>query len=150
MDKTVLAYIESNHQYLMLLRNKKKDDLNEGKWIGIGGHIESGETPDDALKREIKEETNLDVTSYKLRGLINFKNLNYEEIMYLYTVDAYKGELDFCCDEGTLKFVDIDEVPSLNLWEGDRIFLKLLNENRPYFELTLIYENDRLIKSELK
>lgn len=146
MDKTTLAYIKKDHSYLMLYRNKKLNDMNEGKWIGVGGHIEEGETKDHAMKREIKEETNLDVISYKEKGLIHFVNDDYEEDMYLYIVDKIEGELKEC-DEGTLKYIDIDEVMSLPMWEGDKIFLPLLLKDEPYFELTLIYKGKNLVES---
>ena len=143
MDETVLAYIKKDDCYLMLLRNKKKNDMNEGKWLGIGGHLEEDETPDMALVREIKEETNLDVVSFTYRAKLIFKNNDYEEIMYLYTVEDFKGELKEC-NEGTLEYKKINEIQNLNIWEGDRVFLELIAKDEPYFELTLIYENDKL------
>ncbi len=140
-EVTVLAYIEKDDCFLMLLRNKKKNDPNEHKWIGVGGHIEEGETPEVTLKREIKEETNLDVIKYQERGLIHFINSDYQEDMYLFTVSEYSGELSEC-DEGTLKFIPKSEVLNLNLWEGDKVFLALLKDNAPYFEINLHYIND--------
>lgn len=145
MEETVLVYIEKDNQYLMLLRNKEENDINKNKWIGVGGHLEEGETPSDALIREVKEETNLYVTSYKYRGIVYFYNNNYKEIIHLYTVDGVKGELKEC-DEGTLEYKNKDEIESLNIWEGDKIFLKLLKENAPFFKLHLYYENDKLVK----
>ena len=145
MDQTVLAYIYHNDKVLMLFRNKKENDINEGKYMGVGGHIEKGETPDMALIREIKEETNLDVISYKLRGKLLFINKKYQEIIYLYTVDEVKGEL-IECNEGDLNYFDKNEIFSLKMWEGDYYFLKLLAQNEPYFELTLVYEDDVLLK----
>ena len=145
MEKTVLAYIKKNNQYLMLFRNKKQKDINKGKWIGIGGHIEKNETIIDALYREIKEETNLDVKSYKYKGIVYFFNHDYEEEMHLFVVDEFEGELKEC-DEGTLKYIDIDKVTSLNIWEGDKIFLPLLIKDEPFFKLKLYYRDDKLIK----
>ena len=146
MVETVLAYLKKDHQYLLLYRNKKLNDINEGKWIGVGGHIEKGETPEDALIREIKEETNLDVLSYQKRGLVYFINNDFSEVMHLYIVDSFKGELKDC-DEGELRYVDIDEMKELPMWEGDKIFLQYLLDNSPYFELELVYDGDKLISS---
>lgn len=143
MDKTVLAYIENDDSYLMLFRNKKENDINRGKWIGVGGHIESNETPDEALIREIKEETGLNAVSYTLRGILTFINKNYEEIIYLYTVHSFSGSLKKC-DEGELAYIKKDELEKLNMWEGDKYFLKLIKDNEPYFLLTLKYDGDEL------
>ena len=148
MVETVLAYIEQNHQYLLLYRNKKKNDINEGKWIGVGGHLEKGETPEDALIREIKEETNLDVIAFSKRGIVYFINNNISEVMHLYVVTDVKGSLKEC-DEGELKYIDIDKIDELPMWEGDKIFLGYIKENRPYFELELIYDGDVLKSSRL-
>ena len=147
MVETVLAYIKKDHQYLLLYRNKKKNDINEGKWIGVGGHIEKGETPEEALIREIKEETNLDTISFSKRGIIYFINNDFSEIMHLYIVDKYQGEIKEC-DEGELKFVDIDLLDTLPMWEGDKIFLEYLNKDETYFELELRYSGDKLISSK--
>ena len=147
MDKTVLAYIKKDDTYLMLYRNKKHNDMNEGKWIGIGGHIEENESKEDALKREIKEETGLDVLSYTYRAKLTFINDDYEEIMYLFTVEEFKGEI-IDCDEGELHFVKIKDIPHLNIWEGDKVFLDLLLKDEPYFELLLRYKLDKLVEVE--
>ena len=147
MDKTVLAYILTDNQYLMLYRNKKQNDMNEGKWLGIGGHLEDGETKEQALIREIKEETNLDVLSYKFRATLYFYNDDYDEIMYLFTVDEVKGNIKEC-DEGELKYIPKDQILSLNMWEGDKYFLELLDKDEPYFEMNLIYKDKKLVKVE--
>lgn len=147
MDETVLVYIYQDDKVLMLLRNKEKDDINKGKWIGVGGHLEKGETPLDALFREVKEETNLDVISYKYHGIVYFVNGEYEEKMHIYTVNEIKGEIKEC-DEGTLAFIPKKDLLSLNMWEGDKIFLELIVTSSPYFELRLTYEGDKLVKSE--
>ena len=149
MDKTVLVYIEKDDSYLMLLRNKKDVDMNKGKWLGVGGHIEQGETKEDALVREVKEETNLDVVSYKYHGEVYFYNKDYEEVMYLYTVNQCMGTLKEC-DEGTLKYIKKSEIETLNIWEGDRIFLRLIRDNAPTFRLKLYYSDDKLIDSKLE
>lgn len=145
MDKTVLCYIKKDDSYLLLYRNKKENDMNEGKYLGIGGHIEEGETKEEALIREVKEETGLDVLSYRFRGTLLFINDDYEEIMYLYTCDDFKGEL-IECDEGDLSFVKFDKMMTLPMWEGDKAFLPyLINDSLDYFELTLRYKHKELI-----
>ena len=142
--ETVLAYIEKDDSYLMLYRNKKENDINKGKWIGVGGHLESGETPDMALLREIKEETGYKVESFQKKGLIYFRYNGYTEIMHLYLVNKVSGEL-IECDEGTLQYVPKKDIYNLNMWEGDKIFLKYLLSDEPYFELELNYNGDKLI-----
>ena len=144
MDETILTYIEKVGCYLILYRNKKENDLNEGKWLGIGGHIESGETRDMAMIREVKEETNLDVLSYKYRGKFLFTADDYQEIMYLFTVDSFKGEIGDC-NEGTLQFVPKTDIFSLNMWEGDKYFLEALANDEDEFEMELTYKNDKLV-----
>ena len=145
MDKTVLCYIEKDNSYLMLFRNKKKEDINKGKWIGIGGHLEKNETKEDALLREVKEETGLTLNSFIYRGEILFVNNDFKEVMYLYTSSDYSGEI-IECDEGELKWISFKDIPSLNLWEGDRIFLPKLINSESIINLELYYENDKLIK----
>ena len=145
MDKTVLCYLQKNDSYLFLYRNKKENDLNEGKWIGVGGHIEKGETKEETLKREIKEETNLDIHSFTYHGEIIFKNDDYEEVMYLYTSNDFSGEIK-TCDEGELHWVKKKDIMSLNLWEGDKVFLPLLIEGKKDIKLTLIYSGKKLVK----
>lgn len=147
MIKTTLCYIEQNNCYLMLLRNKEKNDINKNKWLGIGGHIEKGETPDEANLREIKEETGLTLKSFKKRGIIYFHQGNLHEEMHLYTSNSFTGKL-ISCDEGTLEWIKISEVMELNLWEGDRIFLEELLKNDNYFEMSFFYEKDKLISYE--
>ena len=144
LPETVLAYVEKEDSFLMLFRNKKKNDINANKWIGVGGHIEKNETVEHALYREIKEETGLDVISYEKRGLIHFNYGELSEIMHLFIVKEFKGEL-IECDEGTLKYIPKNEVLDIPIWEGDRIFLKKLLSNDPYFELELNYQKDKLI-----
>lgn len=143
MVETVLVYIENNHSYLMLHRTKKKDDLNGGFWIGVGGHIEEGETPDEALVREVKEETGLTLLGYKKRGCVYFSNGDEEEMIHLYTSSFFKGDL-IECDEGELNWIDIDRLSSLNMWDGDKYFFELLLNEPNYFELKLVYEGREL------
>lgn len=150
MLDTTLCYIEKDNQYLMLLRNKKEKDFNKGKWIGVGGKFEKGESPEECLLREVKEETGYTLTSYKLRGIIEFISDQWEdEMMYLYTADAFEGEL-IDCNEGDLKWIDKSEILNLNLWEGDKLFLKLLCEDAPEFRMRLVYEGNRLVDHALK
>ena len=144
IPETVLAYIEKDGSFLMLYRNKKKNDINANKWLGVGGHLEPGESKEDALIREIKEETGLDAINYEYRGLIHFNYDGYSELMHLFLVGEVSGEL-IECDEGTLKYIPKNEVMNLSIWEGDKLFLKKLLSNEPYFELELNYQKDNLV-----
>ena len=161
MKNTTLCYIQKDSSYLMLHRTKKKNDQSRGKWLGIGGKFEENESPDECLLREVSEETGLTLTSYRLRGIVTFVSDIYEtEYMFLYTADGFEGELyaeddgsltpvidgiRTPCNEGVLRWVDIDKVPGLELWEGDRIFLKMLAESDEFFTLKLVYEGDTLV-----
>lgn len=147
MILTTLCYIEQDGQYLMLLRNKKKHDVNVGKWIGVGGKFEEGETAEQCALREIKEETGLTALDLIPRGVVYFHSEGWEsEVMYLFTVPAFEGTLT-PCDEGELRWVDKRDVFGLNQWDGDRIFLEYLMNDTPYFEMTLRYRNDRLYQA---
>ena len=146
MKTTTLCYIENNDQYLMLHRIKKQNDMNQGKWIGVGGHVEDQETPEECLVREVKEETGFTLTSYKFRGLLTFINNECEsELMCVFTADGYTGEL-IECNEGELCWIDKNTVPELPAWEGDKVFLDLLlsGEER-FFSIKLQYEDDKLV-----
>lgn len=145
MDKTVLCYLEKDNQYLMLLRNKKKEDINALKWIGVGGHIEENETKEEALVREVKEETGLTINTYKYRGELIFINNDFSEIMYLYTSDDFSGEL-IECNEGELHWINKAEIMNLNLWEGDKVFLPLLINSDKFIKMKLIYKDDILVE----
>lgn len=142
---TVLCYVERDGQYLMLYRNKKAHDLNGGKWIGVGGKCEPGEAPEEALVREVREETGLTLTSWKRRGLVTFVQGALTEYMFLFTADGFTGTMGDC-DEGELHWVPKQAVTDLPLWEGDREFLPLLTGDGPYFSLKLVYEGDRLVQ----
>ncbi len=149
MKNTTLCYIQRGDQYLMLHRVKKENDLNHDKWVGVGGKFEPDESPDDCLKREVLEETGLTLTSYRCRGVVTFLSDQWEgEYMYLYTADGFAGEI-IDCDEGTLEWVDIDRVPELPLWAGDKIFFRLLREDAPWFSLKLRYAGDTLTEAVL-
>ena len=147
---TTLCYLEKDDSYLMLHRVSKKNDINKDKWIGIGGHFQVNESPEDCLLREAKEETGLTLTSYRFRGIVTFitDGLEEAEYMHLYTADGFEGEM-IECDEGTLEWVPKDKIEELNLWEGDKIFFKLLNEDAPFFSLKLIYQGDSLVEAVL-
>lgn len=141
---TTLCYIEKDNQYLMLHRVSKKNDVNKDKWIGIGGHFEEGESPEECLLREAREETGLVLTSWKFRGIVTFFAEGWTpEYMCLYTADGFEGEM-IPCNEGTLEWVPKDELTKLNLWEGDKIFLRLMADDAPFFSLKLSYRGDVL------
>ena len=150
MQMTTLCYIENDEKYLMLHRVKKKEDINKNKWIGVGGHANEWESPEECLVREVKEETGLILTSYKFRGIVTFISDECEsETMCLFTADKFTGNI-IECDEGELKWVDKKVVPNLPTWEGDAIFLKLLvNDEKRFFSLKLVYEGDKLVENNI-
>lgn len=147
---TTLCYIENDRgEYLMLHRTKKKNDQNEGKWIGVGGKFEAGESPEECMLRETREETGLTLTSYRFRGIVTFLSDQGEnEYMHLFTADKYGGTL-CSCSEGELAWVPKKDLFDLNLWEGDRIFLQELIRGERFFSLKLTYEGGRLADSSL-
>lgn len=140
-EMTTLCYIEQEGKYLMLHRVKKERDINKDKWIGIGGHFEGTESPEDCLLREVREETGLTLTRYRFRGIVTFLCGDCFEYMCLYTADGFTGELEEC-DEGTLEWVEKEKVYGLDLWAGDKLFFRLLEEDRPFFSLKLTYKED--------
>ena len=149
MKQTTLCYLERGDEYLMLHRTKKKNDENHDKWIGVGGKFEAGESPEDCMHREILEETGLTVTDYRYRGIVTFVSDIYEtEYMHLFTVTDWTGEAREC-DEGELAWIKKQKLFDLTLWQGDRIFLKLLQEDVPFFSLKLTYQGDELIEAVL-
>lgn len=149
MKLTTLCYIEKDDCYLMLHRIKKENDLNHDKWIGVGGKFEPDETPEECLLREVREETGLILTKYRFRGIVTFLSDEWEgEYMHLFTADEYSGELTEC-KEGDLVWVPKAQIQKLNLWEGDKIFFRLLAENRSFFSLKLRYEGDKLTETKL-
>ena len=149
MKQTTLCYIERGGQYLMLHRTRKAHDDNHDKWIGIGGHIEAGETPMACILRETREETGLTLEDCRYRGIVHFRSDSYpDEDMHLFTATRFEGNM-IVCDEGDLEWIDKTRLLALTLWEGDRIFLKLLQQNAPFFELTLRYHGDQLTAAEL-
>lgn len=149
MIDTSLVYIEYQGCYLMLHRVKKEKDVNKDKWIGIGGKFLPEETPLQCALRETMEETGLTLLDPKYCGMIDFKSEGWpEERMHLFWADRFEGELKEC-DEGTLEWVPIEKMDDLPQWEGDRIFLKLMQQKEPFFHLELAYQGDRLVKAIL-
>ena len=146
---TTLCYIERDDAYLMMHRVKKERDINRDKWIGVGGHFEEGESPEECLLREVMEETGLTLTDYRLRGVITFMTDTYPaEYMFLYTAEGFTGIMH-ACNEGELEWVPKVKVEQLPIWEGDRIFFRLLEERQDFFSLKLRYEGDTLAEAVL-
>lgn len=149
MKNTTLCYIEKDGCYLLLHRVKKENDLNKDKWIGIGGKFEENESPEECLLREAMEETGLTLTEYRYCGIVTFVSDIWEgEYMHLFHATGFEGEL-IECNEGTLEWVEKDFFASLPQWEGDKIFLKLMEEGGPFFSLKLCYEGDKLVYKAL-
>lgn len=148
MLQTTLCYMNIDGKTLMLHRIKKKDDVNHDKWIGIGGKFEHGESPEECMLREFREETGLLLTSWKYRGIVTFVSDTWCEYMHLFTADAYEGELREC-DEGTLDWVPWEKIVDLPIWEGDKVFLRLLQERDAFFSLKLVYDGERLVRAAL-
>ena len=164
MIKSTLCYIEHKGCYLMLYRNRKKNDPNAGKWIGIGGKFEAGETAEDCLLREVREETGFVLTSYRFLGIVEFRNDSCEdEDMYLYLADGFEtGEGNTAgkkqdakddypippCSEGDLKWIPKEEIPGLNMWEGDRYFIEPMLRGESDLNMRLTYSKDTLLKVE--
>ena len=149
MINTTLCYIEQDGQYLMLHRNKKENDINHDKWIGIGGKFEEKESPEDCVIREALEETGLTLIRPRYRGIVTFVSDFCEtEWMHLFTATQFSGKLRVC-EEGTLEWVRKDSLFSLPHWEGDQIFLSLLEKDVPFFSLKLVYEGSRLVQATL-
>ena len=143
MLHTTLCYLEENGKTLMLHRIKKKNDVNHDKWIGIGGKFEHGESPEECMLREFEEETALRLLGWRYRAIVTFVSDSWCEYMHLFTADAYEGTMKEC-DEGTLEWVETDRLTELPIWEGDKVFLRLLAERDTFFSLKLIYEGERL------
>lgn len=149
MRNTTLCYIEKDGAYLMLHRIKKENDLNRDKWIGVGGGFEQDESPEECVLRETWEETGLTLTNWSYRGIITFVSDRWEtEYMHLFTADRFTGSL-IDCDEGVLEWVPKDRISELPLWEGDKLFFRLLEENIPFFSLKLRYAGETLVYAAL-
>ena len=151
MINTTLCYIEKDGAYLMMHRVKKKNDLNKDKWVGVGGKFKDGESPFDCVYREVKEETGLIPLNLKYRGVITFvSDLYGTEYMHLFTANGYDGEIIKDCDEGELVWVKKERVYDLPVWEGDKIFFRLIEDSDEFFSLKLVYEGDKLIESKIE
>lgn len=149
MRNTTLCYIRRGGDTLLLHRVKKENDENRDKWIGIGGKFEEGESPEDCLLREVREETGLTLDAWRYRGIVTFVSDEWgTEYMHLFTADAFHGEVRDC-DEGVLEWLPWERLPQLPIWEGDRIFLRLIDEDAPFFSLKLRYVGDRLVEAVL-
>ena len=149
MLNTTLCYIERGDEYLMLHRVKKENDINRDKWIGLGGKFKEDESPEECLLREVYEESGLRLTSWRYRGIVTFVNTKCgSAYMHLFTADGFEGTVG-PCDEGELEWIKKSELMKLTLWEGDRIFLRLLDSNEPFFSLKLSYDGDELIGAKL-
>lgn len=146
--ETTLCYIYGPEGVLMLHRTKKENDINKDKYIGVGGHIEQGESPDECVIREVLEETGLSMRSFRLRGIITFVIDEIDEVTFLYTCDDYTGTLREC-NEGELIWVEEEKIESLPIWEGDKIFFRLLKERQDVFSLKLHYIHDHLVEARV-
>ncbi len=151
MLNTSLCYLEKDGAYLMLHRVKKEHDMNKDKWIGVGGKFEPFESPEDCVLREVWEETGVTLTNYRYRGIVTFLLGELTEYMHLFTAAEWTGEMieGDACNEGVLEWVAKEKVNDLPIWEGDKIFLRLLDEERPFFSLKLKYEEDVLTEAVL-
>ena len=145
MRETTLCHIERNDEVLMLYRNRKKDDYNEGKWIGVGGKLEKGETPEECLKREVFEETGLTLKGFKKCGIVLFRQNDYAEIMHVYKSNEFSGDVNFNSMEGELRWVKKESLPTLPMWEGDKVFIDIMENTDRFFKVELIYNGDNLI-----
>lgn len=149
MKLSTLCYLEQNGRYLMMHRVRKKNDINKGKWIGVGGKFEENESPEECMLREVKEETGYTLKSFRFRGIVTFVSDEAEtEYMFLFTSSSFAGDY-VPCEEGDLEWVEKESVLDLELWEGDRIFLRLLMENKGLFFLKLCYEGEKLASTKL-
>ncbi|MCY6356431.1 NUDIX hydrolase [Clostridium sp. ZS2-4] len=150
MKLGTLCYIEKDNKILLLHRVKKKNDIHEGKWIGVGGKVEQGETPEECVIREVKEETGLTIEKPALRGVMTFPKFKDDEDWYVFLFAAYEAEGELIeCSEGNLKWIEKSKVLDMPTWEGDKIFVKWILENRNFFSAKFIYENSELINHDV-
>lgn len=138
-----ICYIDNGHSLLLLHRNKKPNDVHEGKWIGVGGKLEAGESPEECVIRESKEETGLTLHQPQLVGIIVFPEFTPGHDWYTYVFRArhFEGQV-IDCNEGTLEWVPYDQVLSRPSWEGDHIFLSWILEQKPFFSAKFSYSPD--------
>lgn len=145
-----LCYIEKNGKYLMLHRTKKENDINKDKWLGIGGKFEEGESPEECVIREVKEETGLTLKSYKLRCIVTYVSTTWEtEYMYVFTSDNFEGNL-IECNEGDLEWIDKEQITKLHTWEGDKFFVEKIQNDDTFFTIKFEYDGDKLLKYYIK
>lgn len=150
MILSTLCYIEKDNKYLMLHRTKKENDINKDKWLGIGGKFEKDESPEECIVREVKEETGLELISYKLRCIVTYVSTNWEtEYMYVFTSNEFSGNLTDC-NEGDLQWIDKSKISMLNTWEGDKIFFEKIQNNDNFFTVKFNYDGNKLLKYDLK
>ena len=146
---TTMIYLKRDQSYLLLYRNKKKNDINHNKWIGVGGRREENETIDECAIRETKEETGYDIHSLKCAGEVLFVDGDLRIMMYCYEVTDFSGT-QIECNEGELRWIPIKDIYNYPMWEGDKAFLPLLINHAPYFKMELVYENGELIEVKNK
>ena len=150
MILSTLCYIEKDGKYLMLHRTKKKNDINKDKWLGIGGKFEEGESPEECMIREVKEETGLMLKNYQLRCIVTYVSTTWEtEYMYVFTSNEFEGNL-IPCDEGDLQWIDKDKIMELNTWEGDKIFVEKIQKDNSFFTVKFQYDGEKLVEYDLK
>lgn len=149
MKQTTQCYLERDGQYLMLHRTKKENDENKDKWIGVGGKFEEGESPEDCMMREVREETGFSVSQWRYCGIVTFvSDVWPAEQMHIFVCTEWNGE-EIVCDEGDLEWIEKQRLLDLTMWEGDKVFLRLIDEKRPFFSLKLCYEGETLKKAVL-